>query len=225
MNDNEVRRLSTFNRVLTFGDDYAADFTDLSSAKQHFKALRDIVGQLDKAKVVQRGGSAASKEALIDDLRLDLKNIARTARAIAQDEPGFADAYRVPSGSNQGALLAAGTAILQQLKQDGVAAKFIAHELPGTLVADLEADFAAIATAQSAQTKADLTGVESTASVGQLIRAGLKEVKYLNAIMHNKYTRTPDKLRAWLSACHIERTPRRSTAAAAPAPAVVAAQA
>ena len=32
--------------------------------------------------------------------------------------------------------------------------------------------------------------------VGRLIRAGMKEVHYLDAIMHNKYSRDPDKLRA-----------------------------
>jgi len=27
--------------------------------------------------------------------------------------------------------------------------------------------------------------------------------------MHNKYTRVPDKLRAWKSASHLERAPQR----------------
>ena len=39
--------------------------------------------------------------------------------------------------------------------------------------------------------------------------AGMKEVTYLDAIMHNKYNRVPDKLREWLSASHIERAPQR----------------
>jgi len=55
----------------------------------------------------------------------------------------------------------------------------------------------------------DNEGVESTATIGLLIRDGNKEVKYLNAIMHNKYSRNPEKLRAWKSASHIERAPQR----------------
>lgn len=37
----------------------------------------------------------------------------------------------------------------------------------------------------------------------------MAEVTQLDAIMHNKYARDPDKLRAWSSASHIERAPKR----------------
>ena len=37
----------------------------------------------------------------------------------------------------------------------------------------------------------------------------MKEVNYLDAIMHNKYARNADKLRAWQSASHIERASKR----------------
>jgi hypothetical protein len=57
-------------------------------------------------------------------------------------------------------------------------------------------------------------GVENSAAVGRLIRAGMKEVTYLNAIMHNKYGRNPEKLRAWESVSHIERAPQRERTAA-----------
>jgi hypothetical protein len=34
--------------------------------------------------------------------------------------------------------------------------------------------------------------------------------------MHNKYTRQPEKLRAWQSASHVERAPQREKKAAPP---------
>jgi hypothetical protein len=37
--------------------------------------------------------------------------------------------------------------------------------------------------------------------------------------MHNKYTRVPDKLRAWKSASHVERAPQREKKPEAPTPA------
>jgi len=40
-------------------------------------------------------------------------------------------------------------------------------------------------------------------------REGMKEFNYLDAIVQNKYARNADKLRAWLSASHIERGPQR----------------
>jgi hypothetical protein len=35
------------------------------------------------------------------------------------------------------------------------------------------------------------------------------EIRYLKAIMHNKYSCVPRKLRAWASACYTERAPER----------------
>ncbi len=37
----------------------------------------------------------------------------------------------------------------------------------------------------------------------------MKQLTTLDAIMHNKYARNPDKLRARQSASHIERAPQR----------------
>ena len=63
----------------------------------------------------------------------------------------------------------------------------------------------------------DGEGVESTAAIGRLIKAGMKAVNYLDAIVRNKYARNADKLRAWDSASHIERAPQREKKPA-PAP-------
>jgi len=72
-----------------------------------------------------------------------------------------------------------------------------------------EDDRKAIDAAEDAVESDDNEGVASTAAVGRLIRDGMKEVNYLDAILHNKYARNPDKLRAWQSASHIERAPQR----------------
>jgi hypothetical protein len=71
----------------------------------------------------------------------------------------------------------------------------------------------------AAEASDDSEGVASTAAIGRLIRDGIKEVTILDAIMHNKYTRNPDKLRAWKSASHVERAPQREKK---PEPAAVA---
>ena len=63
----------------------------------------------------------------------------------------------------------------------------------------------------------DGEGVESTAAIGRLVKAGMKEVNYLDAIVRNKYTRNADKIRAWESASHIERAPQREEKPVPPA--------
>ncbi len=209
MNDRETARYDMFGRVQTFGKDNAADFAAGSKALTHFAAIAQVIRDLDQAKAGQEGGGVTAKEVLFDALRLDVQNIARTARAIAQDEPGFADRFPAPASPGQGALLTAADAYLAELKKAGVAAKFIANELPADFVQDLTDDRAAIEAAKDAVESEDNEGVASTAAVGRLIKAGMKEVNYLDAIMHNKYSRDGDKLRAWKSASHIERVAKR----------------
>ena len=218
MNDRETIRHDMFGRVDTFGRDGAADFIPTSEATKRFANIQRIIADLDREKANQKGGSATAKEVLLDALRLDLQNVARTARAIAQDEPGFAEKFRTPDSPSQTALLTTADAVIAELKKAGVAAKFLAHELPADFVQDLTDDRAAIDAAEDVQESGDQTGVASTAAVGRLIRDGMKEVNYLNAIIHNKYSRNAEKLRAWQCASHLERTAKKAAPAKTPAP-------
>jgi len=52
-------------------------------------------------------------------------------------------------------------------------------------------------------------GVENTNLIGELLGQANDEITELDAIMHNKYTRQPEKLRAWQSASHVESAPQR----------------
>lgn len=105
-----------------------------------------------------------------------------------------------------------------QAAKAALVAKFVAHELPADFVQDLQDDRGAIDGAQDDIEGDEEEGVASTAAVGRLIKDGMKEVNYLDAIMHNKYSRDPDKLRAWQSASHIERAPQREKKTPAPSP-------
>jgi hypothetical protein len=209
MNNRETARYDMFGRVGTFGKANTADFAPESKAVTHFANIAQIIQLLGKAKAAQQGGGVTAKSVLLDALRLDIQNILRTARSIAQDEPGFADDFPAPKSPGEGALLTTTDAYLIELAKADVAAKFIAHELPADVVQDLIDDRAAIDEAKDEVESDDSEGVASTAAVGRLIKAGMKEVNYLNAIMHNKYSRDGDKLRAWKSASHIERATQR----------------
>lgn len=209
MNDRETRRYDMFGRAVTFGKDNAADFPAATEGAKRFANLAQVIAGLDAAKAGQKPGGATAKSVLLDALRLDIQNIARTARAIAQDDAGFGDRYRLPGNPSDAALLTTADAFLVEVKKAGVAAKFIAHELDANFVQNLTDDRKAIDDAQDNVESDREGGVASTAAVGRLIGDGMKEVNYLDAIMHNKYARDPDKLRAWQSASHIERAPQR----------------
>lgn len=60
-------------------------------------------------------------------------------------------------------------------------------------------------------------GVGNTAAITTLLAQAQELITRLGAAAHNKYSRAPDKLRAWQSASHIERAPRRAKKPAAAA--------
>jgi len=215
MDDRSSARFEMFVRTLNFGRANAADLSPESTA--HVDNLGRIIAELGKAKVGQTGGSAAAKEVLLDALRLDVRNITRTASAVGQDDPGFEKLFRRPSQPNPATLLTTADAIIANLAENpgddtetrtiknDRRTRFINLGLPVEFVQSLIDDRAAIDTASAAEIQGDSEGVKNTALVGKLIAEGMKECQYLNAIYHNLYTRQPEKLRAWKSASHIER--------------------
>jgi hypothetical protein len=229
MNDRDQRRYERLTRIQTFGAENAADFAAGSKAKTHFTNLDGIVAQLDTAKAGQ-SPTRVSKETLLDALMIDLKNIARTARSIELGENGFAAPYRIPDNPAESAITTHADAVLQRLEDQAadsaaiktakaaLRARFVAYEMEADFVGDLRADRNAIADANRRNQAETQEGVESTGLIGELLSRANNEVRELDAIMHNKYTRQPEKLRAWKSASHIERAPKRAAPAKTPAP-------
>ena len=218
MDNRETRRYDAFQRVKTFGLDNAADFAPGSMAATHFATITTVIAGLDTAKAGQKPGKNTSKEVLLDAVRLDILNITRTASAIAQTSPGFADSFRPPVNGNEGALLTTADKFIQQLTaQPALVAQFVAHEMNATFVTALQTDRAAITTAQTQQETTREGGVGNTATIGSLIAQGMKALTTLDAIMHNKYGNNPDKMAAWQTAAHIERAAQSAKPTPTPA--------
>lgn len=233
MSDRDNRRFDRGNRVQTFGKQNAADFADGSKAKTHFVNLEALLKKVVIAKADQIP-SRVSKATLLDALGLDLQNIARTARAIGVTENGFAAPYRQPDNLTEIGLTTHADAVLKQLeaqpddaseilaRKADDRAKFITFELPDDFVAHLRADRDAITGANELNQSETQDGVKSTKLIDELLTQINNEVVQLDTVMHNKYTRQPEKLRAWQSASHVERAPKRAnkpTPAPVPTPA------
>jgi hypothetical protein len=228
------RRFDRATRVQTFGKENAADLADGSKAKTHFANLDGIILDLLQAKADQTP-KRVSKEVLLEALRLDLKNIARTARRIEQQVHGFSAPYRLPDTPGGATLATHADAVLARLEDQpdedaeaqgakaAVRARFVEYELPPDFVARLRADRQAIADITQFNQGETQYGVENTERIDQVLGKAQFEIAELDAIMHNKYTRQPEKLRAWQSASHLERAPRheKSTLATPPVPAPV----
>ena len=108
MNDRDQRRYDAAQRVKTFGTENSADFAAGSEAQTRFAKLDTALGKVDAAKAGQAAGSGnASRVTLIDALRLDCRNIRRTASVLAEDQPGFADDFPASDHSDTSVLTTA----------------------------------------------------------------------------------------------------------------------
>jgi hypothetical protein len=194
--------------------------------------LAGIVTSLDEAKVGQLR-TPVTKATLLDALRLDLQNIARTARAIRLADASFpsGDYSPVPDDDAETPLVTHADAVLtlfedaenditaEKAAKAALRTRFIDYEMESDFVEDLRADRDAIDDANTDKTTDNLEGVESTSAIGTQLLAGGQLVTQLDAIMRNKYKRDPDKLRAWQSASRVERRAKPEKPAATSAPA------
>jgi hypothetical protein len=231
MDDYSFARYDKFGRVLAFGQKNLADVS-ATDAPAHLTKLGSIISDLDDAKAGQGGGSVTPVAVLRDVLKLDVQNITRTARALAQDDPNYNVLFRPPDSHNPQGLLTAADAIIGNLIVDPVnddaatkadkaarIAKFTAKGLPATFATQLAADRGAIDDAHKNENDADNDSVENTAAISRLVDEGMKECNHLDAIFHNVYTHNADKLTAWLSASHLQRVAKHAQPAPAPTPA------
>ena len=219
MNDRDQRRYDRLVRVQTFGKTNAGDFAAGSLAATQFAALDATIASIDAAKA-QQTPARVSKATLLDALLLDLRAIARTARAIDATTPGFSAGFPAPEQFTESAVRTLTDAFLARLEDQAadtdaqktakaaVRAKFAAYEMPASFVTDLRADHDALHQAGTSNDAETQGGVASTAQLGVLLGEATAIVLQLDAAVQNRYARQPDKLAAWHSASHVERANR-----------------
>lgn len=88
-------------------------------------------------------------------------------------------------------------------------ARFVTYDLPQDFVANLRTDRQAITEVNQRNQDEVQGGVENTELIDELLGRASDDVTELDAIMHNKFTRQPEKLRAWQSASRVERGAQR----------------
>jgi len=213
MTDHEYAIYDALKSTHEFGSQYAAQFPDTSKAKTAFARLPSLIDEigLDDTKPGAAASPAtAKKQSQIDEVRLDLQAIAKTARTIAKDEPGFSTAYKM-GDDTQRATIKTANDFLKELAKPGVAAKFIAYDLPAGFVADLQADLTAISGTGEDQDEDRREDAGDTEKIRGLIKEGKALLDTLDTSVTNKFRNQPTILAEWQTASHIRRRNRKST--------------
>lgn len=211
MNDKERNYYNAFVRVRDFGAENAADFPAGSAGAKNFALVGAAVDEMEQSGAIQTSGASgqmtAQKDVAIAEVREDLRAINRTARALAVDDSGIGELFRMPYGGNEQNLLAAARSFLTNAAP--LQRQFVEYGLPDDFLEDLQADIANFERAVSGKSAASGEKVSATASIGSAVKNGLEGLRRLRAIVPNKYRDNPAKLAAWTSAGHVERPAKK----------------
>jgi hypothetical protein len=214
-----VRRYNMLVRVREFGTAHPDLFPADSLGAHTLAELGDIVDRLHASVMSESVGQTTARQVTVSKtvarqtLRGTLEAIGRTARGIAVDTPGVAGGFVVPTGKNDHELAVAAASFAKTAAP--LAASFIAHGLPASFVADLQAALEAFEQATSGRATAKGEHVAGRAGITAATEAAFMLLPRLDAIVENRLASDPALLAAWRSARHV---PGRSVrAGAAPA--------
>lgn len=211
MQDKERNYYNAFVRVRDFGVENAIDFPVGSAGATNFALVAAATDAMEQSGATQVSGTASQmvtqKDIAVADLRAELRAINRTARALAVDNPGIGDLFRMPHGSSEQDLLVAAMAFVTNATP--LAAQFVAFGLPANFLVDLQADITAFAAAVTDKGTAINEKVSATTAIGTAVKNGLEGLRRLRAIVKNIYRDNPGRLAAWASASHVERPPKK----------------
>src|SRR5262245_41048125 len=198
MNTMETRRYAMLVRVKDFGEAHRDLFPESTAGGRAFAAVAAAVAQLSghtvsKLSTARDGlrAKAKAREALVE--RLD--KIGRTARAIAEETPGFDDPFRLPRKQSDEALLMTGRMFVQEA--EALRDRFIGHSLPETFVADLTGVLTTFEEAIRHTEAGRSARASAQAGIAEALLDGLAAVRQLDVIVPNQLAGKESLLAGW----------------------------
>lgn len=205
----EYDLVQALRRVKVFAGSHAGDFKPDGKASKAFTRLPlllEEIGDPDLDPGIPASRATGAKTSLLEKLWEDLKAIAKTARTIARDDPGFDADFRLGEETQRG-ILASADAFLEKLEPQ-VVAKFTDYELPDDFASVLKRDFKAIHGLEDEQTEGRMEATGGTAEVRKLLAEGRALLRQLDTAVRNRYRHDPEILAAWRVAARIHRPSR-----------------
>ena len=212
MEDRVRREYEMFQRVLLFMDENKTDFTAIPAVAAQIIILQtetQKIGDLGAEKVSATSGAKDTtiyKGDLRDALRDALQNISDMWRPMAKDHEKAENKFRMPRGSDQLLIDTAGSFIEDATP---IKADFIARGMPSNFITDLTAKRDAFETVDNESEAARLERIGVNAQFSDPCKNCRAAVDDVDPIVKMVYRTNPGKLAEWLSACHIERAPKK----------------
>lgn len=201
----------TFIRVREFDDRNKNDYKDFPAVVAKFNIVSEVIPLVADYLATKTSGAQSQavekKSVIAAAARRKMKLMAKTARALNLDDPGFRRLFSVPNTRSYPKIFAAA----REFVEEGTTHKdeMLALAMRPTLIEDLAADIAAFDLANEDKANAQGETVGATAGVDAQIDRGMDALEVLDAMMKNFYEDDPVKLAEWLQARHIKRVPQR----------------
>jgi hypothetical protein len=204
-----------FARVRDFGEVHRDLFPESSEGGQAFATVAAAVAKLGahtRSKLSGTHDGRQAKVAAREALRDRLDAIARTARAIAEQTPGFDDPFHLPRKQDDESLLLACPMFLDEA--EAKKARFVGHGFSETFVTDLKVFVDRFEQAvRSVSSAKERTKVARKGIVAAQL-SGFAAIRQLDVIVRNQLEHDPEALDHWEEARKVEYLNRRRVAAA-----------
>lgn len=211
MTDLEREYYNTYVRVRDFGLENAADFPIGSVGDLNFKKFQPEIEKIEASGALQEsniGKQATSmKETAAAAMLDDLREINRTARAMAVDDPSIGKLFLMPHGNNYQKLLAAAMAFHKN--SEAFETQLIDYGMPANFRAELQSAIDAFEVAISEQNQAKDLKTGATGEIGGCMKISNEALRRLRGVVPNVYRNNPAKFAAWASASHVERASKK----------------
>jgi hypothetical protein len=222
MTKRQTRQYAMLVRVRDFGNTHGARFPEGSEAQNAFASVTSAVAQVEaftNAKLTARRISRMSKRAAKQVLMKRIGAIARSARALAANDPGADEKFPMPASRGDIAVLQTGRLFLQE----GVAVRerFIRCGLPPTFLDDLQQAVGTFEQAISGRSAGRTGAIVSQMGIRSSIKSGVAAVQSLDAFVANVLGQDEAALNAWKRDRHVDldgRSPSAPTRSAASEP-------
>ena len=198
MKKRQIRQLEMLVRVRDFGATHGHRFPQASLANASFQSITDMVQELNDHAVVQlalrREGAVArtaARAALLDMLDA----ISRTARVIQHEDPSFPNTFLMPDRESAQAVLTAAKLFDRDIEP--VAARFIAHAMTETFVADLRRSIATYDAEIRDFGNSRGQSAAARESIEELLASGLALARKLDVIVANRLGHDATVLAEW----------------------------
>jgi hypothetical protein len=202
----DIRRYEMLVRLKEFGTAHAELFPDSSGGGKLFAAFGAALDDLQSHVVAQAGGTNATRQATTAKTaarrlalqRLDM--LTRTAQIVTAGTPGFDEKLRLPKSRSDQRLVAVARAIVQDVTP--FADQIVAHNLPATFLADVNAAIDALDAAIQTQASAAQARAAARAAIDDKLAAAFAMAAQLDTVVGNQCGDDAVTLAKWQSARH-----------------------